>query len=108
MGYPLNDGQRRLLSQILGQDEQEINEGNYTLVFTTYSRAKLDELLKHDNERMQIRAAGRKEGSWTRCPACDQPVLKKELINKGCYLCGWQGSEEEVKASAIEGTSWLA
>ncbi len=35
---------------------------------------------------------GRKRRSpyWVRCPACGRRVVKKELINKGCYICGWQ------------------
>ena len=24
------------------------------------------------------------------CPACSAPVVRQELLNKGCYLCGWQ------------------
>ena len=23
------------------------------------------------------------------CPACDAPVIRQELLDKGCYLCGW-------------------
>ena len=25
-----------------------------------------------------------------RCPQCGRPVLKSELIKRGCYLCGWR------------------
>lgn len=25
-----------------------------------------------------------------KCPQCGRPVLKSELIKRGCYLCRWQ------------------
>jgi len=28
----------------------------------------------------------------TRCPGCGRPVIREELMEKGCYVCGWKGS----------------
>lgn len=39
----------------------------------------------------------RKSGYWMLCPSCGRKVVKKELIKKGCYLCGWRGTAEEIK-----------
>ena len=39
---------------------------------------------------------------WVICPACGRRVVKKELMNKGCYLCGWQGTEAELKEAGIK------
>lgn len=27
--------------------------------------------------------------SRVHCPGCGRPVLRGELLEKGCYLCGW-------------------
>jgi endogenous inhibitor of DNA gyrase (YacG/DUF329 family) len=27
--------------------------------------------------------------SRVRCPGCGSPVLREELLDKGCYVCGW-------------------
>ncbi|MCK4418559.1 hypothetical protein KAV79_02025 [Candidatus Aerophobetes bacterium] len=35
----------------------------------------------------------RESGYWMLCPSCGRTVLKKELIKKGCYLCGWKPAE---------------
>jgi len=41
----------------------------------------------------------RKSGSlyWVECPACGRRVVQKELIKKGCYVCGWQVTEEDLE-----------
>ena len=38
---------------------------------------------------------------WLRCPACGKRVVKKELLGKGCYVCAWQGAEDEAALAAI-------
>jgi len=57
-----------------------------------------DKILDHVDE--SIEAEKRKEAAskyWMRCPFCGKRVVKKELIKKGCYVCGWQGTEEEIE-----------
>lgn len=27
-------------------------------------------------------------GYWVKCPSCGRRVVKKELMKKGCYICG--------------------
>lgn len=39
----------------------------------------------------------RKSGYWIKCPSCGKRVVKKELIKKGCYACGWKGTKEEIE-----------
>lgn len=41
----------------------------------------------------------KKSNYWLRCPSCGRLVVKKELINKGCFVCGWRGTEEEAGAA---------
>jgi len=43
--------------------------------------------------------AKKKERSlyWVVCPDCGRQVVKKELLIKGCYICGWHGTEDELE-----------
>ncbi len=38
---------------------------------------------------------------WLPCPACGKRVVKRELLRKGCYVCGWQGAEDEEALASI-------
>ena len=33
--------------------------------------------------------------SRVRCPGCGSTVLREELLDKGCYVCGWSPSDPE-------------
>ena len=34
----------------------------------------------------------------TKCPNCGASVVTRELREKGCYLCGWSSSDQEISA----------
>lgn len=36
-------------------------------------------------------------GYWIRCPSCSRRVVKKELMKKGCYLCGYRPEDRGQK-----------
>lgn len=62
-----------------------------------------DKVLDHVDE--SIEAEKRKEATskyWMRCPSCGKRVVKKELIKKGCYVCGWQGTGEEIELAQVK------
>lgn len=62
-----------------------------------------DKVLDHVDESRE--AEKRKEAAskyWMRCPSCGKRVVKKELIKKGCYACGWKGTEEEIELALIK------
>jgi len=62
-----------------------------------------DKVLDHVDE--SIEAEKRKEAAskyWMRCPSCGKRVVRKELIKKGCYACGWKGTEEEIKLAQVK------
>ena len=98
----LSPEQRQLLAKLLGQEEKNLREGIYTMALTSYSPARLAELQKLDCERYQIRAARAHRSAG--CPACGRLVLKRELVRKGCYLCGWRGTKEEIEQARSEDT----
>ena len=65
-----------------------------------------DKVLDHIDD--SIDAEKRKEAAskyWVRCPSCGKRVVKKELIKKGCYICGWQGTEAELKIAEAKSVS---
>jgi len=60
--------------------------------------AILDEVRKHA-EKEKV-----KEGElpyWLECPDCGKRVVKKELLSKGCYVCGWHEARDEAKLAKI-------
>ncbi|MFQ5987866.1 MAG: hypothetical protein ACE5H6_03350 [Dehalococcoidia bacterium] len=59
-----------------------------------------------DEVNKQAKTA-KKSSYWLPCPGCARLVVRKELIRKGCYLCGWQGTEEEIEQAESEGPSRL-
>jgi len=62
-----------------------------------------DKVLDHVDEVAE--AERKKEAAskyWARCPSCGKKVIKKELIEKGCYACGWKGTESELEIAAAK------
>ncbi|MDP3017277.1 MAG: hypothetical protein Q8N70_09450 [Deltaproteobacteria bacterium] len=65
-----------------------------------------DKVLDHVDESRE--AEKRKEAAskyWVRCPSCGKRVVRKELIKKGCYVCGWQGTEDELELAEAKSIS---
>ena len=54
----------------------------------------LDEIDKYARQEAQREA---KSTYWIRCPNCGKRVVKKELVDKGCYVCGWRETEDKIK-----------
>jgi len=59
----------------------------------------LDQIYKEVFKKDQ---KSRESGYWMFCPSCSRKVVKKELIKKGCYLCGWRGTREEIKNAQVK------
>jgi len=60
--------------------------------------AILDEV-RRDAEKDKL-----KEGEipyWLKCPGCGRGVVKKEILSKGCYLCGWHEARDEAELTKI-------
>lgn len=65
------------------------------MVFDPVSKTILNEIDKQAKFQKKEKKE-KKEASpyWVKCPSCGRWVVKKELIKKGCFLCGWNGNEE--------------
>jgi len=62
-----------------------------------------DKVLDHVDE--SIEAEKRKKAAskyWMLCPSCGKRVVKRELVKKGCYACGWKGTEEETELAQVK------
>ena len=40
----------------------------------------------------------REKGQWMLCPSCGKRLIKKQLLKKGCYACGWKQGENKKEA----------
>lgn len=50
-------------------------------ITTTLLKSVKGEAKKHGKEEIIYKI---------RCPRCSRPVIKKELIKNGCYVCGFR------------------
>ncbi len=39
---------------------------------------------------------GERERLWVACPRCHIRSLRRVIVKSGCYVCGWNGPEEEL------------
>ena len=62
------------------------------MVFDPISESLWGAILKkaRDEDKKDIAS-----GYWVRCPSCIRRVVKKELMKKGCYLCGHRPEAED-------------
>jgi len=44
---------------------------------------------------------------WIRCPSCGKRVVRENLVKKGCYACGWKGTESELEIAEAKVKSGL-
>ena len=57
-----------------------------------------------DRVRKEAEEEKVKEGEfsyWLECPGCGKRVVKKGLLSKGCYVCGWHEARDEVELAKI-------
>ena len=57
-----------------------------------------------DRVRKEAEEEKVKEGElayWLECPGCGQRVVKKRLLSKGCYVCGWHEARDEAELAKI-------
>ncbi|PIW11546.1 MAG: hypothetical protein COZ07_06350 [Candidatus Infernicultor aquiphilus] len=67
-----------------------------------------DKVLDHIDESKE--AEKRKEAAskyWMRCPSCGKKVVREDLVKKGCYACGWKGTESELEIAEAKRESGL-
>jgi hypothetical protein len=38
-----------------------------------------------------------KSDYYTLCPNCGRKQVKKNLVENGCFICGWKGTEENIE-----------
>jgi len=55
------------------------------MIFDSVSETLLNQIHKESLKENEKR---RKSGYWIECPSCRKKVVKKELLKKGCYICG--------------------
>jgi len=57
-----------------------------------------------DRVRKEAEEEKVKEGElayWLECPGCGKRVVKKQLLSKGCYVCGWHEATDGAELAKI-------
>ena len=64
--------------------------------------ALFDQIERHAKDQLERKLVEKKGVYWLRCPSCGRLVVRRELIQKGCYVCGRQGTEEEIRLAKTQ------
>jgi hypothetical protein len=51
----------------------------------------IEEAQNEEKERLQ------KSDYYAFCPGCHKKQIKKNLLENGCFVCGWRGTEEDIE-----------
>jgi isocitrate dehydrogenase kinase/phosphatase len=51
----------------------------------------IEEAQEEEKERLQ------KSDYYAFCPNCGRKQIKKNLIENGCFICSWKGTEEDIE-----------
>lgn len=52
----------------------------------------------HEEEKRRLE----RSDFYTSCPACGRKQIKKNLIENGCFICGWKGLEGEIELAKVK------
>ena len=57
-----------------------------------------DKIIDHVEEAQEEERERLKKGDYyALCPNCDRKQIKQNLLQSGCFVCAWQGTEEDVE-----------
>ena len=51
----------------------------------------VEEAQREERERLQ------KGDYYVPCPGCHRKQIKKNLLENGCFICGWRGTEKDIE-----------
>lgn len=58
----------------------------------------------HEEERRRLE----KSDYYAMCPSCGRKQIKKNLLESGCFICGWKGIEEEIELANAKRSSGIS
>jgi hypothetical protein len=44
-------------------------------------------------------------GYYVSCPHCGKKQVRKNLLDNGCFICGWKGTEEDIELARAKSQS---
>ena len=56
----------------------------------------IEKAYEEEKERIE------KSDYYEKCPACGRRQVKRNLMDNGCFICGWKGSEEEIELAKVK------
>jgi len=71
-----------------------------------FGKTFLDEIDKEVKREQKEQEKKEKASTyWVRCPACGKRIAKRQLLETGCYACGWKGTGEEIELARAKRAS---
>lgn len=57
-----------------------------------------DKVIDYVEEAQEAeREQRQKSDYYVLCPSCYKKQIKKNLLQNGCFICGWKGTEEDIE-----------
>jgi predicted RNA-binding Zn-ribbon protein involved in translation (DUF1610 family) len=68
-----------------------------------------DKILDHVEEAQEEERKRLDEGDYyVMCPSCGRKQIKNNLLESGCFICGWKGTEEELELAKARRSSGIS
>jgi ribosomal protein S27AE/ribosomal protein L32 len=68
-----------------------------------------DKVLDHIEEAQEEEKKKLKKSNYYAfCPNCGKKLIRKNLIENGCFVCGWKGKEDEIDLANTKRNSGLS
>jgi len=65
-----------------------------------------DKVLDHIEEAQDVEMERLQKGDYYAvCPGCYKKQIKKNLLQNGCFICGWKGTEEDIELAKAKFSS---
>jgi acetyl-CoA carboxylase beta subunit len=75
-------------------------------MFSPISRTILDQIKKAADKEKEAEEEKLKASTyWALCPSCGRKVARRQILEEGCWLCGWKGSEEKLELTRAKRAS---
>lgn len=59
----------------------------------------VEEAQEEEKEKLQ------KNDYYAFCPNCGRKQIKKDLLEKGCFICGWKGTDKDLEVAGAKSLS---
>lgn len=61
-----------------------------------------DKVLDHIEQAQKEESEWLKGDHYAFCPGCGKKQIKENLLENGCFACGWKGTEGDIESAMVK------